>query len=227
MKFFFYVALFLFFVSCDSPEQTAQQAVEKPESSIAKKHEPILVVNQKFESKVENWKEYEALNDFIQSFTSITPNEALNNSRELNGLVKSLNDSIKPVFLEIPAFNARTNLLQNETLRLNDMSSISAIKAEEVNLQVEKILEAFSSVNSKINTLVLQSILDSEVTDVNFNRTPNISSPKIVDLPKKKKTLKTSSKDLKIKMMKEDNLKRRKAKLKRIKQKDNGEKKEN
>jgi hypothetical protein len=158
----------------------------------------------------------------------MSPNEALNNSRELNGLTLSLRDSIKPVFLETPAFSARVNLLLNETLRLYDLSSIPIIKPQQVNDQVEKVLNSFSSINSKINTIILQSNLESEVVDVNFKRIQDTilvnETPKVI-LPEKKKTL--QRKDLKKAKLptKEGFMKKRKNNSKRTKKsKDNGKK---
>lgn len=163
MKRFAYLGLFLLFFSCGKQQKKGEGIEQKSEFSTTEKHSQSTIILKKFERNIENWKEHEALNYFIQKFQSISPNNALNNSRELNELVKTLNDSIKPVFLQSPSFNARVNLLYNETLRLYDMSSISSIKAEEVNLQVEKMLHAFSSVNSKINTTILQQNLNKEI----------------------------------------------------------------
>ncbi|MBL4605218.1 MAG: hypothetical protein JKY02_06040 [Flavobacteriaceae bacterium] len=229
MKFLFYLGLILFFASCDQSKEDLKQVVEKPESRVVKKHVSILKVDIQFQSKIEDWKEYEAINNFIQQFTTISPNEALNNSRELNGLTKSLRDSIKPVFLEGPAFSARINLLFNETLRLYDLSSIPAIKPQQVNEQVEKVLNSFSSVNSKINTIILQSNLESEVVDVNFKRIQNTilvnkeeEEPKIILSKKKKPKLTKSTKKASFpsreELMKKGTLKRTK------KSKDNGKK---
>ncbi|MFY0631824.1 MAG: hypothetical protein JXR05_15770 [Flavobacteriaceae bacterium] len=190
MKFLFYGALVLFFASCNQSKEDSKQVAEKSGSSIVQKHIPILKVEIHALPKIEEWKEYELINDFIQQFTNISPNEALNNSRELNGLTLSLRDSIKPEFLDNPAFSARINLLLNETLRLYDLSSIPIIKPQEVNEQVEKVLNSFSSVNSKINTIIKQSNLENEVVDVNFKRIQNIApideTPEVI-LPEKKK----------------------------------------
>ena len=94
----------------------------------------------------------------------------MNNSRELNDITKSIIDSVQPQFLGTAAFKARLNLLYNETLRLYDMSSIPAIKATEVNHQVANILNAFSSVNFKINTILTQSELEKNITEPDFKR---------------------------------------------------------
>ena len=183
MKVFVYLGLILLLFSCGEQQKVETKTVEKSEFNTAKKHTQATVVLKKFEKDVENWKEHETLNDFIQKFQSISPNNALSSSRELNTLVKSLNDSIKPVFLESPSFNARVNLLYNETLRLYDMSSISSIKAEEVNLQVSKMLHAYSSVNSRINTTILQRNLEEELENPKTLRKPSLElNPKEIDL---------------------------------------------
>lgn len=227
IKFLFYCGLILFFASCSQSKENTEQAIEKPESSLVKKHTSILQVKKQFQPKIEDWKEYDVINNFIQQFVTISPNEALNNSRELNGLTKSLQDSIKPNFLETPAFNARINLLFNETLRLYDLSSIPAIKPHQVNEQVGKVLSSYSSMNSKINTIILQSNLEKEVVDVDFKRVQDTSllikesdEPKII-LQKNKKTqppknLKKAKFPSREELMKKNKLKRTK------KSKDNG-----
>jgi hypothetical protein len=231
MKTVFYFVLFLFFASCGESKKDSVQVIEKSEKSTVKKHTQVLAVNKESLSEIDDWKEYDALNNFIEQYASISPNEALNNSRELNSLTKSLNDSLKPTFLKSDAFNARVNFMYNETLRLYDMSSISAIKTEEVNSQVEKVLHAYSSINSKINTILLQTKLDSEVSDINFNKTidttskvSNIKSVKVTPL-KKKKTSTLSKKEEKIKFMKGDRQKKRNMKLKEMSKKKKNEKK--
>jgi hypothetical protein len=227
MKTVFYFILVLFFASCGESQKDSVQVIEKSEKSTVKKHEKVITINKESLSEIDDWKEYDALNNFIEQYASISPNEALNNSRELNSLTKSLNDSIKPAFLKSDAFSARVNFMYNETLRLFDMSSISAIKTEEVNAQVEKVLYAYSSINSKINTTLLQTKLDSEVSDINFNTTIDTTSKvkpiKAVPL-KKKKGAALSKKEQKMKFLQDDKLKRRRMKLKELskKKKDEG-----
>lgn len=156
-------------MSCKDTKKDIIQVVKKSAYSVVKKHESIIPVQKKYQSKIDEWREYENLNEFLQQYFSISPNDAVNNSRELNDLTKSLNDSIKPTFLENPAFNARINLLYNETLRLYDMSSIPAIRATEINEQVSKILSSYSSVNSKINTLIKQDELENNLEGTNLD----------------------------------------------------------
>ena len=170
MKYIIYSICAIFFISCNDGKKKSEQAFKKPQSSQIKKHEKPSKIQAKYQPEIEEWQEYEDLSVFLNQYTSISPNDALNNSRELNEISKRVVDSLKPVIFETPAFNARVNLLYNETLRLFDMSSIPAIKANEVNNHVDKILTAFSSINSKINTTLKQRELELTVEDISFKK---------------------------------------------------------
>ena len=188
--------------SCNDTTTTAKKVIEKPEASRVKKHKQVSKIQSRFEMDIDSWIEYENLTVFLQQYTSISPNDALNNSRELNDITKSIIDSVQPQFLETAAFKARLNLLYNETLRLYDMSSIPAIKATEVNHQVANILNAFSSVNFKINTILTQSELEKNITEPDFKRDLpedlNINSSNTYRTPiKKNLSIKESQKNKK------------------------------
>lgn len=170
MKYIIYSICALFFLSCNDGKINSKQAIKKPQLSQIKKHVKISKIHAKYQTEIEEWQEYENLSVFLNQFASISPNDALNNSRELNDLAKNLVDSLKPVIFETPAFNARVNLLYNQTLRLFDMSSIPAIKANEVNNHIDKVLNAFSSINSKINTTLKQRELELSVEDINYKK---------------------------------------------------------
>ena len=230
MKFIYYCMFILLISSCNDTTTTAKKVIEKPEASRVKKHKQVSKIQSRFEMDIDSWIEYENLTVFLQQYTSISPNDALNNSRELNDITKSIIDSVQPQFLETAAFKARLNLLYNETLRLYDMSSIPAIKATEVNHQVANILNAYSSVNFKINTILTQSELEKNITvpdfkrdlpeDLNINssntyRTPikkNLSIRK-VEKPKKNEFFKKSKQNL---MLDKESLKDKKNKQQKL-----------
>ena len=170
MKYIIYSICALFFLSCNDGKINSKQAIKKPQLSQIKKHVKISKIHAKYQTEIEEWQEYENLSVFLNQFATISPNDALNNSRELNDFAKNLVDSLKPVIFETPAFNARVNLLYNQTLRLFDMSSIPAIKANEVNNHIDKVLNAFSSINSKINTTLKQRELELSVEDINYKK---------------------------------------------------------
>ena len=128
MKFIYYGVFMALICSCNGKNTTTKDVIKKPESSRIKKHAPTSKIKTKFQIDIDSWTGYENLTTFLEQYTSISPNDALNNSRELNDITKSIIDSVKPKFLETDAFNARINLLYNETLRLYDMSSILRLK---------------------------------------------------------------------------------------------------
>ena len=216
--------------SCNDTTTTAKKVIEKPEASRVKKHKQVSKIQSRFEMDIDSWIEYENLTVFLQQYTSISPNDALNNSRELNDITKSIIDSVQPQFLETAAFKARLNLLYNETLRLYDMSSIPAIKATEVNHQVANILNAYSSVNFKINTILTQSELEKNITEPDFKRniTENLTinssntyrtpikknlSIRKVEKPKKNEFFKKSKQNL---MLEKESLKEKKNKQQKL-----------
>tara|TARA_B100000795_G_C22789464_1_gene436190 strand:+ start:736 stop:1434 length:699 start_codon:yes stop_codon:yes gene_type:complete len=224
MKFIYYFVFISLIISCDNGKINTAQVIKKPQSSLVKTHEEVANIETEFKLEIDTWKEYENLDIFLNQYISISPNDALNNSRELNDITTSFNDSIKPIFLETPAFNARINLLFNETLRLYDMSSIPAIKAEEVNEQVDRVLNAFSSINFKINTILKQRELEGNVGEINFK----IKEPKnlIIDpiinkykplVIKKGRKKKISKKSEKMIFFEEDLLKKKKNSIRKIK----------
>ncbi|MCF6168445.1 hypothetical protein [Lutibacter sp.] len=102
---------------------------------------------------VSDWKEYRNVDKFILKYYNISTMEALQNARELSELVKQMKDSIRVEKLKQPSVIARLNVLENESLRLADMATIHSISNEEVKNEVEKIVEIYSAVNSKINTI--------------------------------------------------------------------------
>lgn len=220
MKFFSFLFFIVLFVSCEDDKASKSDTIKKSDFSKEQNHMVIDPLTGGAAKKVDHWQEYIAVKDFLNQYSSITPNEALNNSRELNNLVKALKDSVTPNFLDSHSFAARINLLHNETLRLFDMSSISAIKSFEINDQVLKIMEAFSSLNSKISTLVQQANLEAQLDAISFSRKGEKPSLLIKeDVPEfkevKRKSTKAGEKEQKMKIILDEN-KRKKSRKNKI-----------
>lgn len=145
---------------------------------------------------MDNWKEYQLVDEMLLKYYSISTLEALSNADELSRLVKMMKDSIKIENLKKPNIIARINVLENETLRLADMAEIPSISKEEVKEEVNNILAIYSAMNSKINTIYqsesLQNMLevDTEVPVniqetttpppyLNMERTRLLNNPKV------------------------------------------------
>ena len=220
MKFFSFLFVIVLFVSCEDDKAGEADTIKKSDFSKEQNHMVIDPLTGGAAKKVDHWQEYIAVRDFLNQYSFITPNEALNNSRELNNLVKALKDSVTPNFLDSHSFAARINLLHNETLRLFDMSSISSIKSFEINDQVLKIMEAFSSLNSKINTLVQQADLEVQLDVISFSREEKKPSLLIKeDVPEfkkvKRKSIKAGEKEQKMRIILDENKRKRNPKHKR------------
>ena len=157
--------------SCDKKQENKKQEQDdsKPLLSVVYEYSVIKNVRPIFKKDVEDWKELKYINEFLSRFKKVSPNEILSNALELEGLVKSLKDSVKPTLFDVASFNTRVNILYNETLRLSDMTTIPSIKAAEVNEQAEKIIEAFSAVNSKVSTILSKKRFEDAIeVDVKF-----------------------------------------------------------
>ena len=99
----------------------------------------------------------------------VSPKEVLSNALELKGLAQALRFSERPALFNIASLDARINIFNNEILRLADMTTIPAIKASEVNKQTEKIIDAFSAINAKINTILTKKMFEDAIdVDVKF-----------------------------------------------------------
>jgi len=160
-----YILLIFTLFSCipDRKDDTTTLKDDNSSKNIFVKHANFVTVKPVFIKEIENWTEYRNANLFLQKYQNISPNDALNNALELQELTANLRDSIDVEILKNPSFQARVNVLHNEVLRLSDMTFISAIKAEEVNTQVEKIGTIFSSINDKINTVFTQKKFEDEI----------------------------------------------------------------
>lgn len=113
--------------------------------------------------EIAEWKEYQLVKDILTNYYAISNAEALSNAQELNRLVINLKDSIRDEKLTTPAVQARINILHNECMRLNDMANIPAISPEEVTATTKRILEAFSGLNAKLNSVYSLRDLESDL----------------------------------------------------------------
>ena len=157
MKYLYCFLLFILFLnfSCSRTKNAEEVVISqdslKVEDRISNQLGETLLPTAKLD--FQQWNEYNNVDEFILKFYSTTSLEALSNAQELADLVKLMKDTIRVEKIDELSVIARFNVLHNETLRLADMSKISSIKKEEVKEEVGKILELYSALNSKINTI--------------------------------------------------------------------------
>lgn len=186
---FFLFFLSALFIRCDNTKQEAKVDIIKPEMSKVSNHNYKIILDNFSLKKVENWNEYNELTNFLKRFKSTSPNEALSNAIELKNIIKKLKDSIRINDLKTASFKARVNVLENEALRLVDMTYISAITPKEVNTQIDKIFTIYSSVNAKINTVFTKKQFNEDINLDSFFKLDTTTNVKKKPTIKKEKKL--------------------------------------
>lgn len=145
-------------VITDNENKTEQALLSVVQSF--KKPDDIM---PQYKKEVENWTHYRNLASFMERFEKASANEVLSNAMELENMVKTLKDSVNPKPFDFDALKARINILHNESLRLSDMTNIPAITTTEVIEQTKKTINAYSSINSKINTILTKKKFEDAV----------------------------------------------------------------
>jgi hypothetical protein len=156
-------SVFFGVLSCSTPTQKSKAKKDKiVQEPVIILKEP-LKLNKEAAKNYAKWQDYQNFKEQFNQFLKTTQSEAFSNAQELNALALQLKDSLKIASLKIPAFKARLNVLQNETMRLEDMMTISNLKTEDVKAQLIKILNAFNATNAKLNNLVLQKQVEKDI----------------------------------------------------------------
>lgn len=201
MKNSFVFLVFVIFLSCDKKKEEVVQVQEtKSLLSVVKNYRVAEKVDSIFLKDIEDWKELKAVDKFLSRFKKASPNEILSNALELKELVQSLKDSITPPLFDNLSFKTRIDILDNEVLRLADMTFIPAIKADEVTKQTEKIINSFSAINSKVNSIFIKERFEDEIElDINFI---GLDSTKIDSVSRKSIDIKLKDKMLNKKKLK-------------------------
>ncbi|EAQ42758.1 hypothetical protein [Polaribacter sp. MED152] len=176
MKNIIYVLGLFCIISCnETKEDTIVENKDKPSMSIVRKYATAKKISPIYQEETKDWAELKAVDEFLGRFQNVSAKEILSNSIELEGLVASLKKESKPEMFNIPSFKARLNILHNETLRLVDMRDIPAITANEVDVQTKKIINSFSAVNDKINTILskkrFEDAIDIDVKYIGLDST--------------------------------------------------------
>lgn len=171
MKKLAFLSFILLLLSCGNKEdqKTPEKEESKPLLSVVKEHQRAESVDPSFAKDIENWRELSMLNSFVNRLHKVSSNEILSNALELRDLVKALKDSVTPRVFNVAPFKARVHVLNTEALRLADLTFIPAIKANEVHVQLDKTIAAFSALNTSVNTILSKKRFEDEIDiDLDF-----------------------------------------------------------
>ncbi len=163
LKSSFLTLLFFSLLACNNATKTSSKKQPKPVQEPVISLQKPLKLNTVTAKKYARWKDYQNFKEHFNRFLKTTPGEAFSNAEELNTLALRLKDSLKIKSLKSPAFMARLDVLQSETMRLQDMMTIPNIKPKAVKEQLEKILNAFNATNAKLNNMVAQRQLEKDI----------------------------------------------------------------
>lgn len=167
LKNLFFILFVVLFFSCKKATTTAEILTvnDSIQTNAIVPKSSLVPLTRESQLEVENWEEYQKLNDFLAQYKNITMRDALFNAKDLANLAQQLKDSIRIEKFKTPSVKIRLNVLHNETLRLADMAEIKTISEQEVIEENENILNAFSALNLKINNLISQENLNSDVDE--------------------------------------------------------------
>ena len=164
MRVLFILCFVLTLASCQKQVTTNDEnKTEQALLSVVQNFKKPDDIMPQYKKDVENWTHYRNLASFMERFEQASANEVLSNAMELETMVKTLKDSVNPKPFDIDALKARINILHNESLRLSDMTNIPAITTTEVIEQTKKTINAYSSINSKINTILTKKKFEDAV----------------------------------------------------------------
>lgn len=163
---FFLSSFFLFSCKESVNDETKFESLKKQDTIrqyfTVKISEPLLPEAKEF---VKGWGEYQNLNKFLKQHASSNAEETMFNAKELSRLASEMKDSIRIEALKTPAYQIRLNVLQNEALRLKDMSELPNLPEQTIIDEYKKIYAAFSAFNSKLNNNLKQDKLNNELKD--------------------------------------------------------------
>ena len=162
-----YIVFIILFtiVSCNdsnSKKELIPEQKSKPANHTKTKN-AIIDLSPKAKKMTQNWMEYQNINEYIQQYKDISITNSLLNAKHLAELTQQLKDSIRIEKLDNSSVKIRLNVLNNEALRLADMATINQITEKEVILENKNILNAYSALNIKINNIVSQENLNSQL----------------------------------------------------------------
>lgn len=117
------------------------------------------------DSIASTWEAYLKVSEFLKINGAMSNEETLYNAKDLVKLTEALKDSIPLEDLNNPAVKIRLNVLHNEALRLLDMADIKVITGKEIAEERQKLYDAFSAINYKLNNLSDQAKINEQLKD--------------------------------------------------------------
>jgi len=187
IKKFVLVAISIFLIGCKkNVNETQLEAASTKNDSLTKTYSQSVYLTDIARKEIKEWSQYEEFENIISQYYNTTPSKAMLLSKDLSDIIVRIKDSIKIDKINRPDVTARFNILNNEALRLNDMSTINTITTEETIEKIENIVYAYESIISKINQVYLLNA-NEESVDVKFS-VPKVLNDTVLQIVKPTET---------------------------------------
>lgn len=167
LKFFVFFLIVLSFSCKKNKTEDDLFYSERTKDTILKNYSLKITENLLPQAKelVQEWTEYQKVDEFLRNNQKTNAEETLFNAEELARLTQELKDSIRIEIFQSPDYKIRLNVINNEALRLKDMSTIPHLSDNEVLSEYQKVFEAFNALNSKLNNRVTKEKINKELKD--------------------------------------------------------------
>lgn len=147
---------FLLLISCSNKDKKQEDLPVEENQTVQSEvfvFDPVTPLDKKVSKELLKWRDYREMDDDVLRYQKTSQMEALMNAHDLYEAISKASDTIDVPFLDRPEIKIRFNVMYNSAKRLDDMSTISSITPEEVKHEIGNLIEAYSSLNEKINTL--------------------------------------------------------------------------
>jgi len=167
LKYFIFFIILLSFSCKKNKADDEVFPTEKVKDTLLKNYTLEVTEDLKPQAKelVKDWGEYQKVDEFLHNNQNTNAEETLFNAEELARLTQELKDSIRIETFQTPDYKIRLNVINNEALRLKDMSTIPHLSADEVLSEYQKVFEAFNALNSKLNNKISKEKINKELKD--------------------------------------------------------------
>ncbi len=175
-----FTGIILLFFSCNkTPVEIKKDSKKDSIHVVSKTYVQSVFLTEIARKELVKLKYFDEFEKNMNVFYHSKPADIKFNAKDLSDIIFKIKDSITVEKINQPDVKARFNILYNETLRLQDMSTINTITDDEVKLKIENIIYAYESIIAKINQVFMMKANEDNV-DVRFQ------APKVLkdSLPK-------------------------------------------
>lgn len=151
------LSIFILIFSCkktqddnltDENKDNASQKLS--ESDISKMDYTDFVLDERTEQAIEDWEEYEQLQDIISNVKKGDLSFFRNNEDAVKALLKDIKTNI-PMAVNTPETLARIQVLETKIYKLESLSNLTSTLKDELNSTIKEFFISVSNLNFQMN----------------------------------------------------------------------------